>query len=38
MDLRKEDRTSGSNKRVLCEIDVNEWEINYKETRPRESK
>jgi hypothetical protein len=38
MDLRKEERTSGSNKRVLCEIDVNEWGINYKETRPRESK
>jgi hypothetical protein len=38
MDLRKEERTSGSNKRVLCEIDVNEWEINYKETRPRENK
>jgi hypothetical protein len=38
MDLRKEERTSGSNKRVLCEIDVSEWEINYKETRPRESK
>jgi hypothetical protein len=38
MDLRKEERTSRSNKRVLSEIDVCEWEIMYKETRPRESK
>jgi hypothetical protein len=38
MDLRKEERTSRSNKRVLFEIDVSEWEITYKETRPREGK
>jgi hypothetical protein len=38
MDLRKEERTSRSNKRVLSEIDVSEWEITYKETRPREGK
>jgi hypothetical protein len=38
MDLRKKERTSRSNKRVLAEIDVSEWEITYKETRPRESK
>jgi hypothetical protein len=36
MDLRKEERASRSNKRVLSEIDVSEWEITYKETRPRE--
>jgi hypothetical protein len=38
MDLRKEERTSRSNKRVLSEIDVSEWEITYKETRLREGK
>jgi hypothetical protein len=38
MDLRKEDRTSRSNKRVLSEVDVSEWEITYKETCPREGK
>jgi hypothetical protein len=38
MDLRKEERTSRSNKRVLFEIDVSEWEITYKETCPRERK
>jgi hypothetical protein len=38
MDLRKGERTSRSNKRVLSKIDVSEWEITYKETRLRESK
>jgi hypothetical protein len=38
MDLRKEESKSQSNKRVLSEIDVSEWEITYKETRPWESK
>jgi hypothetical protein len=38
MDLRKEERASRSNKQVLSEIDVSEWEITCKETRPRESK
>jgi hypothetical protein len=38
MDLKKEERTSQRNKRVLAEIDVSEWEITYKETRPCESK
>jgi hypothetical protein len=38
MDIRMEERTSRSNKRVLSKIDVSEWEITYKETRPRESK
>jgi hypothetical protein len=38
MDLREEERASRSNKRVLSEIDVSEWEITCKETRPRESK
>jgi hypothetical protein len=28
MDLRKEERASLNNKRVLSEIDVSEWEIN----------
>jgi hypothetical protein len=37
-DLRKEEQTSRSNKRVLAEIDVSEWEITYRETCPRESK
>jgi hypothetical protein len=38
MDLRKEERTSQSNKRVLSEIDIGEWEITYKEPRSREGK
>jgi hypothetical protein len=38
MDLRKEERASRGNKRVLSELDVSEWEITCKETRPRESK
>jgi hypothetical protein len=38
MDLRKEEKVSRSNKRVLAEIDVSEWEITYKETRLREGK
>jgi hypothetical protein len=38
MGLRKEERASRGNKRVLPEIDVNEWEITCKETRPREGK
>jgi hypothetical protein len=38
MDLSKEERTSRNNKRILSEIYVSEWEITYKETRPRECK
>jgi hypothetical protein len=38
MDLRKEERASRSNKLILSEIDVSEWEITYKETRPSECK
>jgi hypothetical protein len=38
MNLRKEERASRGNKRVLSEIDVSEWEITCKETRPREGK
>jgi hypothetical protein len=38
MNLRKEERVSLNNKRVLPEIDVSEWEITCKETRPREGK
>jgi hypothetical protein len=38
MDLRKEERASRGNKRVLSEIDVSEWEITCKETRPCEGK
>jgi hypothetical protein len=38
MDLREEERANRGNKRVLSEIDVSEWEITYKETRPREGK
>jgi hypothetical protein len=38
MDLRKEERKGQSNKRVLSEIDVSEWEITYKEIRPCEGK
>jgi hypothetical protein len=38
MDLRKEERASLGNKRVLSEIDVSEWKIICKETRPREGK
>jgi hypothetical protein len=37
-DLRKEEKASRGNKRVLSEIDVSEWEITCKETRPRERK
>jgi hypothetical protein len=36
MDLRREERTSRSNKRVLSKIDVSGWEITCKETRSRE--
>jgi hypothetical protein len=38
MDLRQEERASRGNKWVLSEIDVSEWEITCKETRPREGK
>jgi hypothetical protein len=38
MDLRKEERKGQSNKRVLSEIDVSEWEITYKKIRPCEGK
>jgi hypothetical protein len=38
MNLRKEDRAIRGNKRVLSAIDVSEWEITCKETRPREGK
>jgi hypothetical protein len=38
MDLRAEERANRGNKRVLSEIDVSEWEITCKETRPREGK
>jgi hypothetical protein len=38
MDLREEERSNRGNKRVLSEIDVSEWEITCKETRPREGK
>jgi hypothetical protein len=38
MDLRQEERASRGNKRVLSEIDISEWEITCKETRPREGK
>jgi hypothetical protein len=38
MDLKNEERTSRRNKRVLSKIDVSEWEITYRETRPHESK
>jgi hypothetical protein len=38
MDLRKEERANRGNKRVLSEIDVSEWEITCKETRPCEGK
>jgi hypothetical protein len=38
MDLSKEERKSRSNKRVLPEIDVSEWEITYKEIHPCDSK
>jgi hypothetical protein len=36
MDLREEERANQGNKQVLSEIDVSEWEITCKETRPRE--
>jgi hypothetical protein len=38
MDLRKEERASQGDKRVLSEIDVSEWEITCKETQSREGK
>jgi hypothetical protein len=38
MALREEERANRGNKRVLSEIDVSEWEITCKETRPREDK
>jgi hypothetical protein len=38
IDLREEERANQGNKRVLSEIDVSEWEITCKETRPREGK
>jgi hypothetical protein len=38
MDLSEEERANRGNKRVLSEIDVSEWEITCKETRPREGK
>jgi hypothetical protein len=38
MDLREEERANQGNKRVLSKIDVSEWEITCKETRPREGK
>jgi hypothetical protein len=38
MDLRQEERANRGNKRVLARIDVSEWEITCKETRPREGK
>jgi hypothetical protein len=38
MDLRKEERASRGNKRLLSELDVSEWEIICKETRPHEGK
>jgi hypothetical protein len=38
MDLREEERANRCNKQVLSEIDVSEWEITCKETRPREGK
>jgi hypothetical protein len=38
MELRKEERASRGNKRVLSEIDVSEWEITCTETCPREGK
>jgi hypothetical protein len=38
MDLRQEERASRGNKQVLSEMDVSEWEITCKETRPREGK
>jgi hypothetical protein len=38
MDFRQEERESRGNKRVLSEIDISEWEITCKETRPHEGK
>jgi hypothetical protein len=38
MDLTQEERASRGNKRVFSKIDVSEWEITCKETRPREGK
>jgi hypothetical protein len=38
MDLRKKERKSPSNKRVLSEMDLSEWGITYKEIHPCEGK
>jgi hypothetical protein len=38
MDLREEEGENWGNKRVSSEIDVSEWKITCKETRPREGK
>jgi hypothetical protein len=38
MDLGEEERANRGSKRVLSVIDVSEWEITCKETRPREGK
>jgi hypothetical protein len=38
MDLRQEERASRGNKWVLSVVDVSEWEITCKETRPHEGK
>jgi hypothetical protein len=38
MDLREEERANRGNKQVLSEINISEWEITCKETRPREGK
>jgi hypothetical protein len=38
MDLRAEEKENRGNKRVLSEIDVSEWEITCRETRPHEGK
>jgi hypothetical protein len=38
MDLRKDERKSQSNKRVLSEIDLSEWGIIDKEICPRDGK
>jgi hypothetical protein len=38
IDLRQQERANRGNKRVLSEIDVSEWEITCKETRPCEGK
>jgi hypothetical protein len=38
MDLRQEERANRGNKLVLSAIDVSEWEITCKETRPHDGK